>query len=144
MTADEQAIRALVARQVEAWNRGDAAAYGADCAEDVVLVNIVGMRLEGRAGFDASHARIFSTIFAGSTLGMEVEAIRPLGSGAAVVETLASVRGFRALPPGIEPPPDGVLRTRLLQVLERQEGAWRVRCYHNVAVSPQLPPAPPR
>jgi len=46
---DKAAIRALEARQPEAWNRHDAKAYASLFTEDGECVNIVGWWWKGRA-----------------------------------------------------------------------------------------------
>lgn len=38
--------------------------------------------------------------------------------------------------PGTHPDALGRLRTRLLQVMARQDGQWQVVAYHNVDVKP--------
>ncbi len=129
-------IRRLLGRQTDAWNRGDAAAYAEAASEEIWFTNILGQARTGKREFLERHAEIFAEIFGGSRLEQETVRLRLLTADAAMVETAARLTGFRALPPGIAPAQDGALHTRLLQVLVRQEGQWRIAAYHNVAVSP--------
>lgn len=135
-TAVREEIRRLLDRQVDAWNQGDAAAYAEDASEEIWFTNILGQTRTGRREFLERHAEIFAGIFRGSRLGQETMRLRLLAPDVAMVETAVRLTDFRSLPPGIAPAQDGALHTRLLQVLVRQEGRWRVAAYHNIAVSP--------
>jgi uncharacterized protein (TIGR02246 family) len=132
----EREIRRLLDRQVDAWNQGDAAAYAEDASEELWFTNILGQTATGRRPFRERHQAIFDTIFRGSRLQQEILRWRLLAPGVAIVETRVTLTGYRALPPGISPSAEGVLHTRLLQVLRQEEGSWRIAAYHNVAVSP--------
>ncbi len=46
------------------------------------------------------------------------------------------LRSYRALPPGVVEPADGILRTRLLQVFVKEQEEWWTVAYHNVDVKP--------
>jgi len=129
-------IRRLLDRQMDAWNQGDAAAYTEAASEEIWFTNILGQTRTGRREFLERHAEIFTGIFRGSRLEQETMRLQMLAPDVAMVESAVRLTGFRALPPGIAPAQDGALHTRLLQVLVRQEGQWRVAAYHNVAVSP--------
>ncbi len=132
----EQSVLALVHRQIEAWNQGDAEAHGADVTEDVWFTNLLGQSFHGRREFVDRHAFIFSTIFMASRLSLGEYQIQQLSANIAMVESSLVLSGFQHLPPGTRPGADGNLHTRLLQVLVKREGAWRVAAYHNVDVKP--------
>jgi len=134
VAADEAAIRALIAAQVDAWNRGDAEAHAAAFREDVLFTNILGMTYGTRAEFEQRHSVIFSTFFRGSRLAMTIRALRFPAPDFALVDLETALTGFQALPPGVAAGPDGGLHTRLLQVMVRSGGAWQVAAYHNVDV----------
>lgn len=134
MTAAERAVRRLVAEQVEAWNRGDAAAYGAACLAEVGFTNIVGMRWDTRVGHVARHAEMFRGAFAGSRLTIEVERVLLVGRDTVLAELLTTLTGFRGLPPGIRASRDGRLRTRMLEVFVRRGRRWWIAACHNTAV----------
>ncbi|MGH7594305.1 MAG: SgcJ/EcaC family oxidoreductase [Gemmatimonadales bacterium] len=137
MNADEMEIRRIIARQAAAWTRGDANGYGAACADDVGFTNILGMRWETRAGFNGRHAEMFRSVFAGSRLAIIVERLRFRGTAVAVAELLTELSGFRGLPPGIPADADGRLRTRMLEVFVKSQGAWAIVACHNTAVHEQ-------
>lgn len=61
---DRAAIENILGLQCDAWDRGDAAAFGGDVAEEVLFTNILGMFSVGRGPFhsggvvaDATGAR---------------------------------------------------------------------------------------
>ncbi|MEJ5224768.1 MAG: SgcJ/EcaC family oxidoreductase [Anaerolineales bacterium] len=135
MTPEEE-ISHIIARQTQAWRRSDAAAFAADCAEDMTFTNIRGETLFGKQAFEQKHASIFASIFAGSTLEITLSRLHFPAPNVAVVDMDCRLSGYKALPPGVAPQPDGCLHTRLLQVLVRAETDWRIVAYHNVDVKP--------
>jgi len=139
---DEAAIRKIVDDEVTAWNAGDARAYSARFAQDGSMTNIGGQVMYGHEEFERVHARIFSTAYRGSRLKMTIGRLRFVTPEVAIVDADVELRDVSGTPVGISLPPDGVLRTRLLQVLVKHDGAWWIEAYHNVAVRPS-PPGPP-
>ena len=142
--ADRAAILAILADEDAAWGRGDAAGFSAHVLPDVLFTNVVGMFSIGRPPFEAQHERIFATIYKGSTLSQAVAGIAFVRPDVAIVDTLARVTGFAALPPGALAI-DGALQTRLEQVMVRDDGRWRIASFHNVPVNPAAaqPGSPP-
>jgi uncharacterized protein (TIGR02246 family) len=136
MTDDEREVRRIVAAQVDGWNRGDAAAWGADCDPGVGFTNILGMRWDTQDGNVTRHAEMFRGPFAGSTLSVEIERLHFPAPQVAIAELLTTLTGYRALPPGIRATADGRLLTRMLEVLARRDGRWRIVACHNTAVAP--------
>ncbi len=142
-STDRAAIEAIVAEQDAAWRAGDAAAFSGRVADDVVFTNVVGMFAIGRAPFEEIHAHIFATFYKGSKLSQSIANIAWIRPDVAIVDTLTEVTGFGALPPGAEAI-DGALRTRLEQVMVRNDGVWSVASFHNVPINPRaLPGGPP-
>ena len=130
------AIQKVIEAEDAAWKAGDAAAFCEAATPDVVFTNVVGMFSVGHAPMLAQHARIFSTIYQGSTLRQEITNLNMVRPDVAIVDTLTHVTGFKALPPGSEAV-DGVLTTRLEQVMVMDGGRWRVASFHNVPVNPK-------
>lgn len=135
MTDDGQAIRILLDAQEDAWRAGDAAAFSHAAKAEIVFTNVMGLFSVGRAGFEAQHRHIFSSFYKGSTLRQVVEQLSFVRPDVAIVNTLTEVTGFGALPPVIRAY-DGVLKTRLEQVMERTDDGWKVAAFHNVVVHP--------
>ncbi|MGZ5426382.1 MAG: SgcJ/EcaC family oxidoreductase [Thermoanaerobaculia bacterium] len=138
-TADETAIRKIIQDEVAAWNRGDATAYSRQFATDGTFTNIRGQFFTGYDAFLKQHEVIFQTLFKNSTLRQEIVSLKFIGPNVVVVETLNSVSGMPATSPGTAADSKGRLRTRLLQVVARQDGEWKIVAYHNVDVKPGVP-----
>jgi uncharacterized protein (TIGR02246 family) len=125
-------VTQIIRRQQEAWNRGDAAGYAADCEEQMSFTNIVGKMLFGREVFEEHHAFLFGSIFKGSRL--DIRRIHFPAPNIALVDIACTLAGYQRLPEGAAPQNDGLLHTCLLEVLVRTESGWRVVAYHNVDV----------
>lgn len=134
MPETRTAIEAVIAREDAAWKAGDAEAFCEAATQDVVFTNIVGMFSVGHAPMVAQHARIFATIYKDSVLKQTITNLAIVRPDVAVVDTLTEISGFKALPPGSEAI-DGVLKTRLEQVMVMEDGRWRVASFHNVTIN---------
>jgi len=137
---DRAAIAKVIAEEDAAWARGDAVAYSRAIAPDCVFTNIFGMVFAGHGGFEAQHARIFSTIYRGTTLHQTIDHLRFVRPDVAIVNTTTRMTGVGHWPAGLQPR-DGALVTRLLQVLVKDGGEWKIVAYHNVDA--KAPPGPP-
>lgn len=133
---DETAIRAIVAAQAAAWDRGDASAYARDVSPDVSFTNLFGMVMYGRAAFLERHAQILSTFYKGTTKHHVIRRIRFVTADVALVDIDNEVHGVGAMPQGIAAPKDGVIKTQLLEVFVRRDGRWLIEAYHNVDTKP--------
>src|SRR5690606_14170340 len=138
-TADRRAIERLVDSLADAWGRGDAAAFASRFADDGSFANVVGMFFRGRDAFRDRHDAVFKTLFRGSTLSLGIASLRFIRPDVAIADLDAALRGFEALPAGLNAMADGTVRTRLLMVLAKEQGEWWISAYHNVAVVPQPP-----
>jgi len=136
--SDEAAIRSILQEEVTAWNKGDAQAYSQHFAADGTFTNIRGMFFTGHQAFLDRHEEIFKGMFRGTVVRQDVVSLRFVRSDVAVVETLTSVSGFSASgpPPGTPADAKGRLRTRLLQVMVKDAGEWKITVYHNVDIKP--------
>ncbi len=133
----EAQIHAIIASQEQAWNAGDATAYAVHFLEDGSFTNILGDVNYGRAIFERRHAEIFATIFKGSRLSMTVRRIAFPLPDTAIVDADTDLISYQHLPPGVNAAADGVLHTRLLQVLVRIGEQWWIAACHNVDVKPR-------
>ena len=141
--AEEHEIRSILERQEAAWNAGDGEAYSAAFAEDGTFTNIRGTVFAGKAAFVARHVEIFKGFFKGSVLKSQIRRLHFPAENIALVDVDHSVENLRAMPPGVTPSPDGVLRTRLLQVFVKRGERWELLAYHNVDVKAEAAPARP-
>jgi uncharacterized protein (TIGR02246 family) len=133
-SSDEIAIRNIIQEEITAWNAGDAAAYSRHFSEDGTCTNIRGQFFTGRQAFIERHDYIFKGQFHGSTLKQDIVSLKFVRPDVAVVEVLTSVTGFQKLSPGTNADDKGRLRTRLLQVIVKDKGEWKIAAYHNTDV----------
>ncbi|GGK65582.1 hypothetical protein Ppa06_21710 [Planomonospora parontospora subsp. parontospora] len=80
-------ITGLLTRLADAWNAGDATAYGGLFTEDADYIAFNGMHSEGRAAIEASHRWLFDGPLRGSTMAAPNGRIKvkPLADGAVLV-----------------------------------------------------------
>ena len=131
-TNDEAAIQELLGELVDAWNRGDADAYGARYLDDATFTNVNGMFHVSREEFDRRHDEIFRGALKGSTITLTPRKIRFIRPDVAVVDVDCGVFGARVKPPAVHAGSDGSLHTSLLLVLVNESGSWWIAAYHNV------------
>jgi len=67
--ADEDAIRAIRRKLIDAWNAGDGTGFAAAFTDDVDFVVWEGSHLNGRQELAAFTQEIFDTVVKGSRLG---------------------------------------------------------------------------
>jgi len=141
---DDTAIRNIIQQEITAWNAGDAVAYSRHFAEDGTFTNIRGQFFTGRQAFIERHDLIFKEQFHGSTLKQDIVSLKFVRPDVAVVEVLTSVTGYQKLSPGTSADAKGRLRTRLLQVIVKDKGEWKITAYHNTDVKADVPTPDPQ
>ena len=137
--SDETAVRNIIANEIATWNTGDAVGYSRDFAKAGTLTNIRGQFFTGYTAFLKIHEVIFSEMFKNTTLSQDVVSLTFLRPDIALVDTLTAVSGIAPGTPGVLKDDKGRLRTRLLQVVAKQDGVWKIVSYHNVDVKPGIP-----
>lgn len=135
-TPDQTAIRNIVQSETDAWNTSDAAAYSIHFADRGTFTNIRGDFMIGHAGFLKQHEMIFQSVFKNTTARQDIVSLEFPRPDVAIVETLTAISGITRPTPGTVLDSSGRLRTRLLQVLSKQNGEWKIVAYHNVDVKP--------
>ncbi len=138
-TSDQVAIESLVASLDAAWAKGDADAFAAHFAGDGGFTNVLGMVYFGREAFRSRHDAIFKTVFKGSTSKLSIAKLWFVRPDVAIADVDAEIRGFAALPPGMQAGADGVGRSKLLLVLLKDGSDWWITAYHNVGVAALRP-----
>jgi uncharacterized protein (TIGR02246 family) len=131
---DEAAIHAVEARQAEAWNRHDAAAYAALFTEDGDVVNVAGWWWKGRAEIESRLTAAFAYTFRESTLTITGVDARFLTPDIAIARVRWTMTGQR-MPPGLPDPGQGIQ----LQVLTRHDGRWSIASFQNTNSIPERP-----
>ncbi|GAB3716282.1 hypothetical protein GCM10027592_57430 [Spirosoma flavus] len=138
---DSVSIQAILQQEDQAWNKGDASAYSQPFSADGTFTNIGGMFFRGHKAFLDQHDVIFKSFFKNTVLKQKIVSLKFVRSDVALLETLCQVSGFakEGLPARLQLDAKGQLNTRLLQVLAKETGGWKVVSYHNVDVKPGTP-----
>jgi uncharacterized protein (TIGR02246 family) len=144
LSSDELAIRNIIQEEITAWNAGDGVAYARHFAADGTFTNVRGQFFTGRQAFIDRHDFVFKGQFHGSTLKQDIVSLKFVRPDVAVVEVLTSVTGIQKLSPGTNTDDKGRLRTRLLQVIVKDGGEWKIVAYHNVDVKSDIPVPDPQ
>jgi uncharacterized protein (TIGR02246 family) len=131
---DESAIRALEARQQEAWNHHDARAYANLFTEDGDCVNVVGWWWKGRAEIEKKLTDAYVYVFKESALAITGVEIRFPSPEFAVVHVRWTMTGART-PSGLPVPQQGI-QTQLLQ---KGSGQWLIAAFQNTNSLPEMP-----
>ena len=133
---DEAAIRKIVEAQVAAWNAGDSRAFSKQVSKSVAFTNVFGVVSYGSANFEKRTHATLTTYYKGTTRVMRIRQLRFPTAGVAIVDIDNEVHGVKTMPAGITVPPDGIVRTQLMEVFVRHNGQWWVEAFHNVDVKP--------
>lgn len=136
MTTDDRQIQELFGRLTQAWTDNDAAAYGACFTEDSDYVSYDGTRATGRLTMQSAHDQLFRGVLAGSALVGDIESIRHVAPGVAIVHGTASV----LMPWRSKLPRRRLSRQTLVAV--RTDRGWRFTALHNGRVRPVRIPSP--
>jgi uncharacterized protein (TIGR02246 family) len=141
---DEIAIRNIIEDENATWNNGDPVGYSRHFAEAGTFTNIRGQFFTGHAAFLKQHEVIFEGVFKNTTVSQDIVSLKFIRPDIAIVETLTAVVGIAPGAPGLTRDDKGRLRTRLLQILAKENGVWKIVSYHNVDVKPGIPIPDPK
>jgi uncharacterized protein (TIGR02246 family) len=141
---DTVAVRNIIRNEIGTWNKGDAVGYSRDFASAGTFTNIRGQFFTGHPGYLKQHEVIFRGIFKSSTLKQDIASLKFIRPDVAILETVTTVNGAAQTPEGVTRDDKGRIRTRLLQVVAKQNGIWKIMTYHNVDVKPGIPFPEPR
>ncbi|TVP89425.1 MAG: SgcJ/EcaC family oxidoreductase [Pseudomonadaceae bacterium] len=138
--ADQPAVPSGIAdvleRKVQAWNAGDAQAWGADYIDDSIVINLAGMRLEGSEANIDRHAEVFAGPLVDTTLEIDVVDIHELTSYLAVVEARLAVNDVSSdmdIPAVTDA---GVLHTRMSFLMRKVSNTdWQIQFAQNTPVT---------
>jgi uncharacterized protein (TIGR02246 family) len=141
---DETAVRSIIHEEIAAWNSGDAVAFSRHFAADGTFTNIRGQFFTGREAFTERHDFIFKGIYRGTTMKQDVVSLKFVRPDVAIVETLTAVIRIQKPSPGMSMDDKGRLRSRLLQIMVKDGGEWKIVTYHNTDVRPDVPVPDPQ
>ena len=126
---DLDAVRALIERSQEAWNRGDGTAYGACFTADATDVTFVGTVYRGGPEIGRAHQALFDSYLKGTRLSVEILQVRRYGADAAVVVTRGDVA--KGTPRKL-----GKLAT--YTVVRDGDGQWRIAAVQKTRRKPLM------
>ena len=127
-TPDAVAVAEPILERLEqAWNAGDGMGFAGPFAEDADFVEIRGGHHHGAVAVGRGHEAIFSTIYAGSTVDLQLEVARTVAPGCVV----ALVRSTLDAPTG---PMRGVNQARMTMVIVEEDERWAITQFHNTLV----------
>jgi uncharacterized protein (TIGR02246 family) len=129
MIMDQVAVNAAVGQLVgeiaEAWNAGDARAYGASYCPDGTFTNTDGTVDLGRDEVVRTAEEAFQGVLAGTKFSTAVRKVRLVRPDVAVVDLDLCISGV----------PGGEMRTSLMLVLVQENDRWSITAQHNVPKS---------
>lgn len=134
---DEQAIRAVMDRFMDAWNHHDAKAFASVFSENADFTNWRGTGARGRLKIEEFHAPLFATIFKKSHqeyTDIKTRFIRP---DVAAVDVRWKMTGATDPQGNPRPGREGLLSF----VMAKDKGHWQIVVMHNLdlTASPPLP-----
>jgi uncharacterized protein (TIGR02246 family) len=125
---DRKAIRGLMDRFMDAWNRHDAHAFAAVFAEDADFTNVRGVGATGRSKIEEFHAPVFATIFRSSRLAYTDVKIRFVSTNVAAVDVRWAMTGVLDAQGSPRPDREGLLNF----VMTKHTGRWQILVMHNL------------
>jgi uncharacterized protein (TIGR02246 family) len=123
--AVNEAVDQLLGEIAEAWNAGDARAYGARYCPDGTFTNTDGTLDLGRDEVVHTAEKAFQGILAGTKLSLAVRKLRLVRPDVAVVDLDTRVSGM----------PGGEARISQMLVLVEKDDRWWITAQHNLMQS---------
>jgi uncharacterized protein (TIGR02246 family) len=128
---DEAAIRAIIDKMTDAFNKHDAKASSQFYAPDADFVNVAGRSARGPAEIEKFGAAAHSTRLKEATIKTLNVTIRFIRPDVAIVHKTHEMSGFLG-PDGTKVPPYQELG---LWVFEKENGVWLVASFQNTTVA---------
>ena len=128
MDPGDQIVANIVNELERAWNAADGIAFARPFAEDADFVNIRGEHHRTREAIAKGHQAIFSTVYKGSVVRLQVSAVRTLTPAV----LLAHVKSTLKVPTG---PLAGEHQALFSFVLVRDQDNWPIVAFHNTLVT---------
>ena len=123
--AANAAVDQLVGEIAEAWNAGDARAYGARYCPDGTFTNTDGTLDLGRDEVVRTAEEAFQGVLAGTKFSSAVRKVRLVRPDVAVADLDTRVSGM----------PGGEVRISQMLVLLQEDDRWWITAQHNVMQS---------
>jgi uncharacterized protein (TIGR02246 family) len=121
-SVDERAISALLERMAQAWEEGDADAYGANFTEDCRYIAFFGGIYRGRSEIVESHRALWKKTLRGTRQYSELLEIRFVAPDMALVVTQGDVA---------KTPPKTLSKVQSYCVVRQPNGQWLAAQFQN-------------
>ena len=128
-TDDIAAISALLDGLVDAWDRGDGAAYGAAFTADASYITYVGTLYHGAAEIGRAHQALFESFLKGTRLASQTISIRFFGADVAVALTRGDTYRKR---------PRGLRKVQTFTLVRQGDGRWKIAAFQNTMRKPLM------
>ncbi|WP_395360248.1 SgcJ/EcaC family oxidoreductase [Streptomyces sp. YH02] len=122
---DGKAVCTTLDALADAWERGDAEAYGRQFTEDGTYTTYIGSHYEGRADITASHRALFKGFLKDSKLAAKYLDMRFLTKDVAVLTS----RGADYT--GDKPGADELSKVTTFTLVRDTDDTWRIAAFHN-------------
>jgi len=129
--AVNEAVDQLLGEIAEAWNAGDARAYGARYSPDGTFTNTNGTIDLGRDDLIRTAEEAFRRVLAGTKVSLAVRKLRLIRPDVAVADLDTRVSGMQVAGNG----PGGEVRISQMLVLVEEDGRWWITAQHNAMQS---------
>jgi uncharacterized protein (TIGR02246 family) len=126
-SADEAAIRQIVANLADAWTKGDAKMWADQFTDDADFTAWMGSTIKGREAILRGHDALFTRVYKDTKQRINVDSVRFLSDNVAAVQADATVVKRDAAFP--ETP-----HTVFAAILVKQNQAWKIAVFHNTRV----------
>ena len=133
---DKQAIQAIGAQFMDAWNQHDAHAFAALFTENADFTNVRGTHAHGRKAVEEFHASMFATIFKGSHQTGQLRSVRFLKPDIAIADIDWEMTGAATPEGAARPPRKGLLDWAMVKT----DGRWQIAVMHNTELGQQTIP----
>jgi uncharacterized protein (TIGR02246 family) len=129
-----QVAAEIAERFTTAWNRHDMGEFALIFHDDASFVNVVGLRMRGRAEIQHAHASVHAGPYRESQIRVEIDDARELAP-------TVILAGMRSELSGDERRPGEVRRTVLTLVIDRRGDAWGIAAAQNTLIAAAPPVA---
>jgi uncharacterized protein (TIGR02246 family) len=122
---DGEAVCATLDALADAWERGDAEAYGRQFTENGTYTTYIGSHYEGRSDITASHRALFKGFLKDSKLAAEYLDMRFPAADIAILTS----RGADYT--GDKPGADELSKVTTFTLVRESDDTWRIAAFHN-------------
>lgn len=129
-SSDRQAVIDVITRLIDAWQRHDADAYGAEFTDDATYVTFVGTHYRGRRDIVESHRTLFAKYLKGTKLADEIFDVRFVGPDTAVVTGRGDTyKGDK---------PKKLTKVQTYTLVRNVHDQWHIAAFHNTKRKPLM------